>query len=261
MSSFFDTLRDLIYVPKCCACFSVIEDGRKALCEKCYNRYKAELTQRCPSCERMYAYCSCRLHYSGRSYPMIHVTAYSISRISVSKNLVLHVKDDRLDAAFDHMAGEMVNIFRYRASHDMQEELSVFSPENTYVTWIPRSDKAKRKAGHDQSRELALRIGKQLCFEAVEMFENIGSSAQKTLDRKSRMENAKVNYHLVKDSSFLKGKNVLLIDDIITSGATLGVSAEALRRAGVKNVAALVFAKTDTKKGMTEETYFYSIDH
>ena len=44
----------------------------------------------------------------------------------------------------------------------------------------------------------------------------------------------------------LEGKDVLLVDDVMTSGASLRAAALPLRQAGVRRVTALVFARAET---------------
>jgi ComF family protein len=70
--------------------------------------------------------------------------------------------------------------------------------------------------------------------------------AQVTLDRKARLANVKGAFAIdplrAKD---LKGKCVVLVDDVMTSGASLFTAAEVLRQGGAARVTALVLARTD----------------
>ena len=59
------------------------------------------------------------------------------------------------------------------------------------------------------------------------------------------MENAESSYGIVCEKELFYGKNVILIDDIVTTGASMGVCASLLKSAGAKTVTALVYAKTD----------------
>ena len=68
-----------------------------------------------------------------------------------------------------------------------------------------------------------------------------GTAAQKGLSRTDRMENARKAYACRK-SADLSGKRVLLVDDIITTGATVSACALALLKAGAVDVTAAAIA-------------------
>lgn len=66
---------------------------------------------------------------------------------------------------------------------------------------------------------------------------------QKELSIRKRAENAKNSFRPAKNID-VKGKRIILIDDVCTTGSTLSACAEILLNAGAKDVAAAVFAKT-----------------
>jgi ComF family protein len=72
------------------------------------------------------------------------------------------------------------------------------------------------------------------------------TSAQTALDRKDRLRNVKgafaVDPHLF---SQLRGVHVVLVDDVMTSGASICTAAAVLRQAGAAHITALVLARTD----------------
>ncbi|MCX6736906.1 MAG: phosphoribosyltransferase family protein [Candidatus Parcubacteria bacterium] len=61
-------------------------------------------------------------------------------------------------------------------------------------------------------------------------------------DMTLRKNNVK-DIFLIKDSSKIKNKNILLIDDVFTTGATLEEAAKILKETGAQSVAGLVIAK------------------
>jgi predicted amidophosphoribosyltransferase len=69
--------------------------------------------------------------------------------------------------------------------------------------------------------------------------------AQSSLPRHERLTNLKgafaVNPFM---AAKLRGQRILLIDDVMTSGATLNAAAQVLKQAGAAHVSALVFART-----------------
>jgi predicted amidophosphoribosyltransferase len=69
--------------------------------------------------------------------------------------------------------------------------------------------------------------------------------AQSTLPRNERLTNLKGAFAVAPFmAAHLRGKRILLIDDVMTSGATLNAAAQVLQQAGAAHVSALVFART-----------------
>lgn len=72
------------------------------------------------------------------------------------------------------------------------------------------------------------------------------TAAQAALDRAGRLENVKGAFAVEPSrAGGLRGKRIALIDDVMTSGASLFSAALALRQAGAASVTGLVFARTD----------------
>ena len=65
------------------------------------------------------------------------------------------------------------------------------------------------------------------------------------LSRAQRAENVQGAFRIA-DSAAVRGRNVVLIDDVLTSGATANAASRALLRGGAKRVDALVFARVVT---------------
>ena len=241
----------LFIVPKCVSCFSLIPSDKDALCDKCKRIYEIESKLSCSICHRPHPYCSCRVEFEEISRPLFHVTGYDIKREAISKNIVLHIKENYYPTAFDSIADQMAEVLNRRFPMISSSMLS-----DLVITWVPRSKRAKRKAGHDQSLELAKRLSKTFECELLELFENNSDTYQKTLGKEQRHENAKKNYALIEDAVAAIGERyVVLIDDIVTTGASVGACAKLLSDANVKNVLALVYAKTDSHRSVDEEAF------
>ncbi len=117
------------------------------------------------------------------------------------------------------------------------------------VTWAPVSKKRRRKRGYDQSYLLA----KALCAQWDTVPQSLlrkhtHTAAQSSLaDAAGRRGNVLGVYEAVEGVS-MAGKRVLLVDDIATTGSTLGECARTLELAGAKEVLCIVLAKTHGKK-------------
>lgn len=112
------------------------------------------------------------------------------------------------------------------------------------ITWVPLSRKRLRRRGYDQARLLAESVSEELslpCERALRKIRN--NTAQSGIsDYARRHENVSGAYEAVNDELFC-GKRVLLIDDIVTTGATLSETASVLKKAGAAEVIALTAAR------------------
>ena len=110
------------------------------------------------------------------------------------------------------------------------------------MTYAPRRRRVEKKYGFDQSKLLAKEIGRQLSIEVKPTLINKGKRAQKLLTKEERRKNAQASYFLKKNLN-LSGKTVLLVDDLITSGATMKAASELLYKVGANDVIPVAFAK------------------
>ena len=105
------------------------------------------------------------------------------------------------------------------------------------LTWVPVSRLRKLRRGYDQVELLAKAVGAELGMTPVPMLKKIRNNRpQSRLDSASaRRANVLGAYKLL-DGAQAKGKRVLLLDDILTTGATAGECARMLLSAGAKEV-------------------------
>ena len=111
------------------------------------------------------------------------------------------------------------------------------------LTWAPVSRARKRKRGYDQSALLCREIGTQLRLEPIQTLRKIKDPpAQSTLaDAAQRRANVSGSYRAEQPERFA-GKRVLIIDDIVTTGATLAECSRTLLQAGASDVVYAAFA-------------------
>ena len=122
-------------------------------------------------------------------------------------------------------------------------------PPADVVTWIPVSRKRLRERGYDQVRLLAEAVSPELGIPAEPLLnkfrDNQPNSGLKTPEE--RRANVLGAYKAV-DQARIRGKRVLLLDDIITTGATASECARVLLTAGAEEVIfAAVAAATSSK--------------
>ena len=120
--------------------------------------------------------------------------------------------------------------------------LSEFSDAD-FLTCVPMTEQAYKKRGYNQSlvlaRELAERSGFRL--EPSVLVKTRETSAQKYLSAKERAKNLTGCFR-VHERTVCKGKKIVLVDDVMTTGATGSVLAQLLLGAGAERVDLLTVA-------------------
>ena len=193
----------------------------------CCEEYSEELL--CSGCMR-------GIRKLTESYPIknegITLQAYSIAYYSnVMKKIILSYK--------------YKNNFR---SLDIFQELAVDfikSQELAFdiITYVPLSKKAYKKRGFNQSKLLAEKIALAFNKECRDLLKKDSDNLeQKKLSYEDRWENLKGAYTLKNPQCFFEG-SILLLDDVITSGATAFYCARELQKITNKRVIILSLAK------------------
>jgi len=111
---------------------------------------------------------------------------------------------------------------------------------------VPIHKKRAKKRGYNQSELIAKGIAKniksiQLQTNIIEKVKNI--KPQSTLSKDMRIENVKNAYRLKKCDICLKNKNILLIDDVFTTGSTVNECAKILLQTECNKVSIITLAK------------------
>ena len=119
------------------------------------------------------------------------------------------------------------------------------------ITWVPISRQRLRKRGYDQVELLAGAVGRELNIPAEKLLEILrdirANSGLKTpAERRANV----LGVYKVPEGADIRGKRVLLLDDIVTTGATASECARVLLTAGAEEVifAAVASAGTTTSK-------------
>ena len=112
------------------------------------------------------------------------------------------------------------------------------------ICWAPLSRKRRQERGFDQGELLAREVGRLLSVPVQPVLEKTRHTApQSELEENSaRQANARGAYALLPEID-LTGKRVVLVDDVVTSGATLSACAALLRQAGAAEVYCLTLAQ------------------
>lgn len=112
------------------------------------------------------------------------------------------------------------------------------------LTWVPADGEALRRRGFDHMRLLADELSRRSGLTAAALLAKPGRGDQRALTRRERQANAGGLFTLLPlaEGAALP-RRVLLIDDVMTTGATLDAAAALLRRSGVGEVRVATVAR------------------
>jgi ComF family protein len=110
---------------------------------------------------------------------------------------------------------------------------------------MPLSQERLRQRGFNQAFLIARELAPQLINNTL-LLRIQDTPAQSSLPRRERLANVEHAFAIEPlQRHRLKGKRIVLVDDVMTSGASMNAAALTLKQAGAQHVTALVFARTD----------------
>ena len=231
---FFDRF---VFVYKCVGCGEILsyEQSQSAFCRKCRASYDEIKTVNCSSCYRETVACTCMPTALSKSGALClrKLMPYDKKKEHTPPNRLLYRLKHQPNRRLEHfVADELAPLVR--------EELAVLSlgvpAEEAVIVYLPRSRRAKRAEGFDQSERLSRALSRILEIPVAKaIVRTRRGRVQKALGAAERMKNAKESFRYDPHVD-VKGKYVLLFDDVVTTGAGMSVCTSLLRQAGAKGI-------------------------
>ncbi len=224
MQLLIDRLISYIAPHQCIGCDT---DG-DILCSFCINLFPTQEPQ-CYKCQKSSAdNRTCKT--CSRESPLSAVYAYTPYE-SVAETLLKQLKFHRTLAA----APCIVHIL-HQAFH---AELH----KNVLLVPIPTATNRIRQRGYDQAVVITKLLAQKTGLPYSCALKKYGQARQTSSSRAQRFEQIQQALTVAKPKA-IQGQDILLIDDVITTGATLEAAAELLLQADAKSVNAMTFART-----------------
>lgn len=224
-------------VCRCIACGEVIAE-EDVFCSDCAEEYRAAKLSECGICGRSLSRCLCA------------DTAFDGSPVHKHLKLYRYLSDD-FDAVGNRILYRMktrdVNMrFRFLGS-ELAERAKELLPldESFLISFVPRTRARVLEHGFDQSECLARELSYALSLPFSPLLHRTrGGKTQKALPTSAaRTANAEESLRLKKSAqSTVEGRRVLLVDDLVTSGASMRTAAKLIRHAGAREVIAVSVA-------------------
>ena len=200
-------LMELLFPPKCVLCREILKNGEIDLCRTCRS--------------------------DAPEYPNRKIKLQFLDSFAAVWYYEGNVRSSLLRYKFYNARSYSLSYGRILAMKLLREYPDGFD----VLTWVPVSRLRKLRRGYDQVELLAKAVGKELGLAPVPTLKKIRNNRPQSRlkDPAARWANVLGAYRILENAD-VKGKCVLLLDDILTTGATAGECARMLRMAGAKEV-------------------------
>lgn len=216
MFNFIEKFLDLIFPPVCGICNKEINTY---LCEKCEKEIN-KIT------------CVGENKYSDK-YFSTHMYLFKYEGI-IRNKIISYKFDDKpyLYKTFCEIFVKNKKVCEFLKNYDI-------------IISVPMYKKKKNQRGYNQSELIAREIAKKV--EKIEYRNDIlikikNTAKQSSLNKEQRKENLK-NAYAINNNEYILNKNILIFDDIYTTGSTANECAKTLSEAGAKEIGILTIAK------------------
>jgi len=156
------------------------------------------------------------------------------------------LKGSTIPFRLDGLVKEQIHGLKYggdrEAARFLANEIQHFLPTKKfdYISYVPATGKSQRKRGYNQAKLLAKQLSRDLHIPLRSTLLRLTHTDQIGQSRAGRLASVKGNFI---SRGALEGKVMLLVDDVVTTGATLNECAYTLKLAGAKSVWGVAVAK------------------
>ncbi len=230
---------DLFYPPLCCLCNEQLTGEETYICSKCLNSLPIIEGARCPKCSRPIRTKNAENQLCG------------VCRTSPNKFLMRTVAAGEYHGALK----SLIHLYKYKRRQFLSvifadiiiKQLKFLNLDKKFdlLLPIPLHWTRIRWRGFNQAAEICRHIKNILNIPVADdnAFKRIKKTTpQALLNAKSRAENIRGAFRANNKFSFAE-KNIALVDDVYTTGATSGECARVLMKAGAKSVSLLIIAR------------------
>lgn len=241
--SLFKKFLDLLYPPRCVICRSFLrtdessEPDSLSLCSSCLSGFSRLVSPACPICSRPFL--------SGIKED--HVCEECLrKRPFFDKTVSPYLYDGRIMDA--------IHQFKYKGKPHIARTLGpllasfgeqwLAGEKDLVIMPVPLHRKRLRQRGFNQSLLLARYVARRLkgSIDFMSLHRIKDTAVQTGLKRDQRIRNVRKAFKVLERNA-VRGKKILLVDDVATTGSTLNECAKVLKKAGCDKVYGLVLAR------------------
>lgn len=235
-------LLNFLFPPKCIFCNTFVNDYNYKVCEECEDKLPYNASKRCRVCDvpidQAYGEFLCaRCRKTKR--PFLAACAPFVYKGEVRGAILKYKFYGRKS-------------FAKTFSSFMYESILSRNFEADVVTFVPLHFLRQGQRGFNQSRLLAEHLSERLKLPLANSLKKIKNTKPMSKEKfRQRAQMARGAYQIRRGAEDeIRGKRVLIIDDVLTTGETISECARVLRKAGAKCVFAAAIAVTPKDGGI-----------
>lgn len=231
MGKIKDTVQWLLFTNKCTYCGKLLDCG-ETLCKSCKEELPRIDREKCRFCGAGKDRCKCNKHqmrFDGITAPFYYEDG-------ISKGIT-SLKFGGKDFMAHHFVKDMAKAVR--------EDFNGIDFD--YISFVPMAFLQKISRDYNQSEVLSTKLSKELRLPVkCVLCKSFDNGTQHEASQNRRKGNV-LGVYDVKNEKDVKGKTILLVDDIKTTGATLNECAKVLKIRGAEKVYCVTVAMTGKK--------------
>ena len=233
-----DTVGSAVFASHCSNCSEPVSEPH-TLCHSCWNQITFIIEKACKTCGRP-------LYHQYQSH--IYCSNFCATRKWL-------IKEVRAATIYSDLGARLIHQFKYQ---DKTQNLKILTKlllqakiyiQNDIDLIVPvpmHPDKLKMR-GYNQSALLAKSFAKAIGKEwhGSILTKHLNTDKQIALSRQMRAYNIQNSFSVQNEyKNDIRNKNILIVDDVITTGSTIHECAKALIKAKVKNISIISVART-----------------
>lgn len=228
-----DLILDILFPPICIGCKNYLLESEKSekICMKCFNSIKIYSSFFCPECKNRVTEQKIVCHKK-INFLLAPITNYQ--NIAV-KNIIKFLKYKKW-VSLKNIIKPLIHSYLDILGQDLKD----FT-----VIPIPLHKDRYSERGFNQSKLIAEIVSEKININlnTNNLIRTRATKNQAELKNiQERLENIQ-NCFALKNAEEIKNKNIIIVDDVFTSGSTVGEAVKILKAAGAKKIIALVLAR------------------
>ena len=187
--------------------------------------------QRCEACgcNARVLCVKCRTQLFAMAQPECDAAVVAVAYEGIARRLILNLKY--------HNRRQIVSVLVELLAQRIMQRAPNIATICDVVTWAPTSTARVRRRGLDQAELLARRLARVLDVPCRQLLIKTSTNVQTGASREERLRGSVFSARKLGVNS-----HVIVVDDVVTTGTTLRCAADALRKAGARQVTCVAVA-------------------